>query len=103
VPVVHQWRHRHAREAKAHLAHVDGVMLGRAAYQEPWRLLGVDPELFGEARRTHDEVEALAALLSLCRAQLARGVRLHAITRHLTASARSRRAGGGARAFRRHL
>ena len=36
-------------EAKRHLAHVDGVMLGRAAYQEPWRLLSVDPDLFGEA------------------------------------------------------
>src|ERR1700761_5568072 len=36
-------------EAKAHLLHVDGVMLGRAAYQEPWRLLAVDPMLFGEA------------------------------------------------------
>ena len=40
---------RASSEAKAHLAHVDGVMLGRAAYQEPWRLLAVDPELFGEA------------------------------------------------------
>ncbi len=36
-------------EAKRHLKHVDGVMLGRAAYQEPWRLLSADPELFGEA------------------------------------------------------
>src|SRR3978361_1492502 len=36
-------------EARAHLAHVDGVMLGRAAYQEPWRLLSADPMLFGEA------------------------------------------------------
>ena len=35
-------------EARRHLEHVDGVMLGRAAYQEPWRLLAVDPELFGE-------------------------------------------------------
>src|SRR3981189_494630 len=35
-------------EAKAHLGHVDGVMLGRAAYQEPWRLLTADPALFGE-------------------------------------------------------
>src|SRR5947209_10413823 len=35
--------------AKPHLDHVDGVMLGRAAYQEPWRLLTVDTELFGEA------------------------------------------------------
>ena len=36
-------------QAAAHLAHVDGVMMGRAAYQEPWRLLAVDPMLFGEA------------------------------------------------------
>src|ERR1700712_3016389 len=36
-------------EAGEHLGHVDGVMLGRAAYQEPWRLLTVDSEVFGEA------------------------------------------------------
>ena len=36
-------------EAKRHLAYVDGVMLGRAAYQEPWRLLTVDTDLFGDA------------------------------------------------------
>src|SRR5580698_3959350 len=35
-------------DAAAHLAQVDGVMMGRAAYQEPWRLLNVDCELFGE-------------------------------------------------------
>ena len=38
-------------QAQAQLAHVDGVMMGRAAYQEPWRLLAVDPLLFGEAAR----------------------------------------------------
>ena len=35
--------------AAAHLAHVDGVMLGRAAYQEPWRLSPVDSDIFGVA------------------------------------------------------
>src|SRR3989440_7700407 len=35
-------------EARAHLDHVDGAMLGRAAYQEPWRLLSVDTDIFGE-------------------------------------------------------
>src|ERR1700761_4472169 len=40
-------------QALAHLAHVDGVMLGRAAYQEPWRLIAVDPLIFGEAARFH--------------------------------------------------
>src|SRR5205823_3154688 len=38
-------------QSAAHLRHVDGVMMGRAAYQEPWRLLAVDPGLFGEASR----------------------------------------------------
>src|SRR5258707_3472319 len=38
-------------QALAHLGHVDGVMMGRAAYQEPWRLLAVDPVLFGASAR----------------------------------------------------
>ena len=49
VPVIINGGIASIAEAKAHLAHVDGVMLGRAAYQDPWRLLEVDPELFGEA------------------------------------------------------
>ena len=49
VPVIINGGIASIAEAKEHLAHVDGVMLGRAAYQEPWRLLGVDRELFGEA------------------------------------------------------
>src|SRR6266849_7291254 len=36
-------------QAARHLGHVDGVMMGRAAYQEPWRLLAVDPVMFGNA------------------------------------------------------
>ena len=35
----------------SHLSRVDGVMTGRAAYQEPWRLLAVDPAFFGEDAR----------------------------------------------------
>jgi tRNA-dihydrouridine synthase A len=35
-------------QALTHFPRVDGVMMGRAAYQEPWRLLAVDPVLFGE-------------------------------------------------------
>src|SRR5665213_3874065 len=48
VPIIINGGIASLAEAKAHLAHVDGVMLGRAAYQEPWRLLAADPELFGE-------------------------------------------------------
>ncbi|WP_316233246.1 tRNA dihydrouridine(20/20a) synthase DusA [Bradyrhizobium sp. SZCCHNPS2010] len=86
--------------AKQHLAHVDGVMLGRAAYQEPWRLLAVDPELFGEAPPHASMKDALAALEPYIARELAGGTRLHAITRHLVGAYH---AVPGARAFRRHL
>src|SRR5512139_2304446 len=49
VPVIINGGIGSIAEAKQHLDHVDGVMLGRAAYQDPWRLLDVDPVLFGEA------------------------------------------------------
>jgi tRNA-dihydrouridine synthase A len=87
-------------EAKQHLAHVDGVMLGRAAYQEPWRLLRVDSELFGEASPHATMKFALEALMPYIADQLARGPRLHAITRHLVGAFHGV---PGARAFRRHL
>jgi tRNA-dihydrouridine synthase A len=87
-------------EALAHLAHVDGVMMGRAAYQEPWRLLAVDPLCFGEAARFSSPQDAVAALILYIERELAQGIRLHAITRHLHGVFR---AVPGARAFRRHL
>ena len=87
-------------DARAHLAHVDGVMLGRAAYQEPWRLLAVDPLFFAEAARFASAKEAAAALLPYIERELEQGTRLHAITRHLHGLFR---AVPGARAFRRHL
>ncbi|TPQ39081.1 tRNA dihydrouridine(20/20a) synthase DusA [Bradyrhizobium guangdongense] len=87
-------------EAKAHLAHVDGVMLGRAAYQEPWRLLAVDAEIFGEAAPHATMQDALEAMMPYIEAQLAQGTRLHAITRHFVGAFH---AVPGARAFRRHL
>ena len=87
-------------EAKQHLAHVDGVMLGRAAYQEPWRLLTVDSELFGEASPHATMKSTLEAMMPYIADQLARGTRLHAITRHLVGAFHGV---PGARAFRRHL
>ena len=69
--------------AKAHLDHVDGAMLGRAAYQEPWRLLSVDPELFGEPAPYATMHDAIEALMPYIERELAGGTRLHSITRHL--------------------
>jgi tRNA-dihydrouridine synthase A len=86
--------------ALAHSAYVDGVMMGRAAYQEPWRLLAVDPLLFGETAPFASPKDAALALISYIERELAQGTRLHAITRHLHGLFR---AVPGARAYRRRL
>jgi len=100
VPVIINGGIRSIDEATAHLEHVDGVMLGRAAYQEPWRLLGVDADIFGEAAAHASMQDALEAMMPYIEEQLARGARLHAITRHFVGAFH---AVPGARAFRRHL
>ena len=87
-------------EARAHLHHVDGVMLGRAAYQNPELLLDVDTELFGDAPPFPDSFAALDAFLPTIERGLARGERLHEYTRHLTGLFPGRR---GARLYRRTL
>lgn len=100
VPVIINGGILGLEEAKVHLQHVDGVMLGRAAYQEPWRLLSVDREIFGEAAPHATMQDALEAMMPYIEQQLVRGMRLHAITRHFVGAFH---AVPGARAFRRHL
>jgi tRNA-dihydrouridine synthase A len=87
-------------EALTHLQHVDGVMMGRAAYQEPWRLIAVDPQMFGEPALFTSPKAAASALIPYIERELAGGTRLHAITRHLHGLFR---AVPGARAYRRCL
>ena len=85
-------------EAEAHLKHADGVMLGRAAYQNPAILADVDARLFGGAQRA---VEAgVGAYLDYVACQLTKGTPLHAMTRHMLGLFNGR---PGARQFRRHL
>ena len=86
--------------AQAQLAHVDGVMLGRAAYQQPELLLRVDSLFFGEVDPHPDAFAAVAAFEPYVAAHLAAGGRLHDITRHMLGLFTGR---PGARAFRRHL
>jgi tRNA-dihydrouridine synthase A len=100
VPIIINGGIASLAEAKAHLAHVDGVMLGRAAYQEPWRLLAVDPELFGEAAPHAAMKDVFEAMMPYIEAELAEGTRLHSITRHFVGAFFGV---PGARAFRRHL
>jgi tRNA-dihydrouridine synthase A len=87
-------------QAEGHLAHVDGVMLGRAAYQHPALLLDVDRRFFGEAPPAADAFEALDAFEPYVAARLVEGVRLHQMTRHILGLFAGR---PRARLFRRHL
>ena len=86
--------------AKEQLPHVDGVMLGRAAYADPYLLAEVDGVLFGEERAAPSRLEVLDAFRPYVEEQLARGVRLNAMTRHILGLFHGQ---PGARAFRRHL
>jgi len=81
-----------------HLLHVDGVMLGRTAYHEPYRLAEIEHEIFGTPLPDRDAV--LAALKPYIDAHLARGDRLQHITRHILGLYQGL---PGARAYRRML
>jgi tRNA-dihydrouridine synthase A len=87
-------------EAERHLAHVDGVMLGRAAYHTPAILGGVDRRFFGEAGPDISPYEAVQRHLPYLAAELADGARLAAMTRHMLGLFHGAR---GARAWRRTL
>ena len=83
-----------------HLASMDGVMLGRAAYQNPGLLLDVDPILFDAASPHADAFAVIEAMIPYIAARMAEGSRLHAITRHMLGLFQGL---PGARAYRRHL
>jgi tRNA-dihydrouridine synthase A len=85
--------------AQAHLEHVDGVMLGRAAYHTPGLLGGVDARLFGAAGLV-DAAEAVRRYRPYLARELASGTHLAAMTRHMLGLFHGQR---GARAWRRIL
>src|SRR5512143_2364420 len=86
--------------AKAQLAHVDGVMLGRAAYADPYLLAEVDGVLFAEESAVPSRLDVLDAFRPYVEEQLARGSRLNQLTRHILGLFHGQ---PRARAFRRHL
>jgi tRNA-dihydrouridine synthase A len=87
-------------EVDAHLERVDGVMLGRTAYHEPWILADVDRRVFGAPNPVASRRQAIDAYLGYVEGQLGRGVPLNAMTRHVLGLFNGL---PGARAFRRHL
>jgi tRNA-dihydrouridine synthase A len=70
-------------EAEAHLAHVDGVMLGRAAYHTPWILSQVDHRIFGEAPASATRADIVARMKPYISAELAKAPGLARLTRHM--------------------
>ncbi|HEX7776587.1 MAG TPA: tRNA dihydrouridine(20/20a) synthase DusA [Parvibaculum sp.] len=86
--------------AAAHLAHADGVMLGRAAYQTPYVLADVDRRFYGDARPPLSRHEVLDAFMPYVEHELAAGTHLHAMSRHILGLFQGM---PGARAFRRHI
>jgi tRNA-dihydrouridine synthase A len=86
-------------EAQAHLAHVDGVMLGRAAYHDPYMLAEADRLFFG-GDDAPPRREVLEAYTGYVEENLAAGVRLPTLTRHILGLFHGQ---PGARAWRRHI
>lgn len=81
-------------------AGLDGVMLGRAAYQTPATLLDVDDRLFGDAPPSTSRVQAVETHLTYIARKLEQGVPLHAMTRHMLGLFNAQ---PGGRAWRRTL
>jgi tRNA-dihydrouridine synthase A len=86
--------------ATAHLGDVDGVMLGRAAYADPYLLAEVDHELFGANDTPPSRLDVLDRFVPYVEAQLAQGARLNQMTRHMLGLFHGQ---PRTRAFRRHL
>ena len=69
--------------AMGHLAEFDGVMLGRAAYHDPYLLAEVDRHIFGDNREPPSREAVVEAMLPYIEKALSEGQRLHGITRHM--------------------
>ena len=88
-------------EAVAHNRRVDGSMMGREAYRNPFALAQADRRVFGAAAAAPpDRMEVAGAMLAYARRELRRGARLHHVTRHMLGLFH---ATSGARRWRRHL
>jgi tRNA-dihydrouridine synthase A len=87
-------------EAEAHLERVDGVALGRAAYQNPYLLADVDRRIFGTATGAPSRRAVVEALVPYAERHIRDGGRLNTVARHILGLYHGRPRG---RAFRRHI
>jgi tRNA-dihydrouridine synthase A len=87
-------------QAQEQLARLDGVMIGREAYQNPWMLIDADSRIFGDTTDVVARKQLVHRMLPYIEEQRAAGVPLHKITRHMLGLFQGQR---GARAWRRFL
>ncbi|MTD41324.1 tRNA dihydrouridine(20/20a) synthase DusA [Erwinia sp. CPCC 100877] len=87
-------------EARSHLQHMDGVMVGREAYQNPGMMAAVDRMIFGATGPDADPVAVVRAMYPYIEQELSRGTYLGHITRHMLGLFQGV---PGARQWRRHL
>lgn len=91
---------RSLEQASRLLENVDGIMIGREAYQNPWMFAQADTRFFGSAYQPQSRYQVLDALLPFIERQLEQGVALQRISRHILGLFRGV---PGARSWRRHL
>src|SRR5690606_21339664 len=89
-----------AADCLAELEHVDGVMLGRAAYRDPWLVAELDAALFGPLPESAAPSTALAAYVEYAAHEAEAGTPLKSVTRHMLGLGAGR---PGGRRFRRDL
>ena len=87
-------------EAADHLQHVDGVMIGRAAWDDPWLLSDADRAIYGADNPQVSRHELVRAMLPYVEQQLATGERLHPLLRPMLLLFRAQ---SGGRRWRRYL
>lgn len=91
---------RSLSETDEQLQHVDGVMIGREAYSNPYLLAAVDQHLFGSENPIPTREHILLAYINYCDKQILAGARLHHMSRHVLGLFQGQ---SGARAFRRTI
>ena len=87
-------------QSQAHLQHIDGVMIGREAYQNPFMLSQADNLIYDQSAYTPDRLELLQRFVPYIEREIAQGTHLKHITRHILGLFKGER---GGRQFRRHL
>jgi tRNA-dihydrouridine synthase A len=87
-------------QVKSQLMQVDSVMIGRAAYDNPYLFARADQEIFGEAIAPNSRHQVVAAMLPYIKAQTHQGIRLNSITRHMLHLFQGQ---PGSRIWKRHI